>query len=170
MGGDTGVNSMTALGNEMANVGEPGRGQRRRPRRGQADPKAGRPGRGQADATLTRINRPRQGPGGRLWQRQHRPGLLHRFSHQDDGRRASRLTFPGMIDGLVAHEGVGFVVVNNDDGTATVIGKHGTRNVHTGAITGVGSTPALRQGRRRHHRPARRATARASPISHTPAT
>ena len=49
--------------------------------------------------------------------------------------------FPGMIDGLVAHEGVGFVLVNNADGTATVIGKQGTHNIHTGEI--VGTDPLL---------------------------
>ena len=45
--------------------------------------------------------------------------------------------FPGLVDALVTHEGIGLVVGYEDDGTALVMGKEGTRNVHTGAVTGV---------------------------------
>ncbi len=44
--------------------------------------------------------------------------------------------YPGMLDKLVAHEGVGFMVAFNDDGVPLVFGKMGARNLHTGEITG----------------------------------
>lgn len=57
--------------------------------------------------------------------------------------------YPGMVDALVQHEGVGFVVGYGDDGAPLVLGKKGQRNLHTGAVTGedplapyaAGSTP-----------------------------
>jgi hypothetical protein len=45
--------------------------------------------------------------------------------------------FPSLVEKLVAHEGVGFVLYNNPDGTATVVGKQGVHNVHTGKVTGI---------------------------------
>ncbi len=45
-------------------------------------------------------------------------------------------TYPGMVDALVSHEGVGFVVTYDDDFTPQVLGKHGKRNLHTGEVTG----------------------------------
>jgi hypothetical protein len=44
--------------------------------------------------------------------------------------------YPGMVDALVQHEGVGFVGAYADDGTPLVLGKNGTRNLHTGEVTG----------------------------------
>jgi uncharacterized membrane protein YvlD (DUF360 family) len=45
--------------------------------------------------------------------------------------------YPGMIDALVAHEGVGFVVAYDDNLTPLVLGKGGQRNLHTGVVTGT---------------------------------
>ena len=45
--------------------------------------------------------------------------------------------FPGMIDALVAHEGIGVVAGYLDADTAVVLGKGGRRNLHTGEVTGV---------------------------------
>jgi hypothetical protein len=58
--------------------------------------------------------------------------------------------YPGMVDALVQHEGVGFVVGYGDDGAPLVLGKKGQRNLHSGAVTGedplapyaAGSRPA----------------------------
>ncbi len=58
-------------------------------------------------------------------------------------------TYPGMVEALVQHEGVGFVVVYTDDGAPLVMGKRGQRHLVTGEISGedpllpyaVGSTP-----------------------------
>jgi hypothetical protein len=44
--------------------------------------------------------------------------------------------YPGMLDQLVAHEGIGFVVAYNDDCVPLVFGKMGARNLHTGEVTG----------------------------------
>ncbi len=59
--------------------------------------------------------------------------------------------YPGMVNALIAHEGIGFVVVHGDDGEALVVGKHGQRHLVTGEINGedpllpyaVGSTPPV---------------------------
>jgi uncharacterized membrane protein YvlD (DUF360 family) len=44
--------------------------------------------------------------------------------------------YPGLVDALVEHEGVGFVVAYGDDGTPMVFGKKGARDLHDGEITG----------------------------------
>jgi uncharacterized membrane protein YvlD (DUF360 family) len=44
--------------------------------------------------------------------------------------------YPGMIEAVVRHEGVGFVVGYLPDGTPAVFGKRGQHNLHTGQITG----------------------------------
>ena len=49
--------------------------------------------------------------------------------------------YPGMVDALVQHEGIGFVVAYEDDGTPVVFGKQGARNLHTGDV--VGEDPLL---------------------------
>ena len=45
--------------------------------------------------------------------------------------------FPGMVDALVAHEGIGVVAGYLDADTAVVLGKGGRRNLRTGEVTGV---------------------------------
>jgi uncharacterized membrane protein YvlD (DUF360 family) len=45
--------------------------------------------------------------------------------------------YPGMVDALVGHEGIGLVCGYLDDGTPVAIGKEGRRNLHTGEVTGV---------------------------------
>ena len=45
--------------------------------------------------------------------------------------------YPGMVNGLVQHEGLGMVVGYEDDMTAVVLGKGGKRNLHTGEVTGA---------------------------------
>jgi hypothetical protein len=44
--------------------------------------------------------------------------------------------YPGMVDSLVQHEGIGFVVGYEDDGQPAVFGKNGARNLHTGDVVG----------------------------------
>ena len=44
--------------------------------------------------------------------------------------------FPGMVDAVVGHDGVGFVVAYEDNGQPVVFGKNGARNLHTGDILG----------------------------------
>ncbi len=44
--------------------------------------------------------------------------------------------YPDLLDGLVQHPGVGFVVAYDDDGAPLVFGKRGGRNLRTGQVTG----------------------------------
>ena len=44
--------------------------------------------------------------------------------------------FPGMVDAVMAHEGVGIVVAYEDSGEPVAFGKNGARNLHTGDIVG----------------------------------
>jgi uncharacterized membrane protein YvlD (DUF360 family) len=44
--------------------------------------------------------------------------------------------YPGMVDALVQHEGIGFVVAYEDDGQAVAFGKNGAHNLHTGDVVG----------------------------------
>lgn len=44
--------------------------------------------------------------------------------------------FPGLVETVVQHEGIGLVVGYEDDGTALAIGKNGSHNLHTGAVNG----------------------------------
>jgi hypothetical protein len=52
-------------------------------------------------------------------------------------RRRLDAAYPRLLDGLVAHEGVGFVVAYEDDGTPICYGKGGERNLRTGEVTGA---------------------------------
>lgn len=45
--------------------------------------------------------------------------------------------YPGVIDALVRHAGVGFVVGYDADAVPIVLGKAGRRNLHTGEVSGV---------------------------------
>ncbi|UCD98548.1 MAG: phage holin family protein [Chloroflexota bacterium] len=44
--------------------------------------------------------------------------------------------YPGMVDTLVQHEGIGIVVAYEDDLEAVAFGKNGARNLHTGDVVG----------------------------------
>jgi uncharacterized membrane protein YvlD (DUF360 family) len=49
--------------------------------------------------------------------------------------------YPGMVDQLVQHEGIGFVVAYNDDFQPVAFGKQGARDLQTGEV--VGQDPLL---------------------------
>ena len=44
--------------------------------------------------------------------------------------------YPGVVDKLVAHEGIGFVIAYEDDLTPVAFGKTGARNLSTGDVVG----------------------------------
>ena len=44
--------------------------------------------------------------------------------------------YPGMLDALVAHEGVGFVLGYDDQGNPRLLGKNGSRDLESGQLTG----------------------------------
>jgi uncharacterized membrane protein YvlD (DUF360 family) len=47
-----------------------------------------------------------------------------------------KTAYPGMVDALVQHEGIGLVCGYGDDGTPVALGKTGQRNLHTDEVTG----------------------------------
>ena len=44
--------------------------------------------------------------------------------------------FPGMVNAVIAHEGVGLVVATGADGAPIAYGKGGSRNLHSGEVAG----------------------------------
>jgi hypothetical protein len=52
--------------------------------------------------------------------------------------------YPGMVDKVVQHEGIGFVIAYEDDYTPVAFGKKGARNLVTGDV--VGEDPLLPYG------------------------
>ena len=44
--------------------------------------------------------------------------------------------YPGLVNALVKHEGIGLVVVADEDGVPIALGKTGQRNLHTNQVTG----------------------------------
>jgi len=44
--------------------------------------------------------------------------------------------YPGMVEALVQHEGIGMVLGYDDDMSVVVLGKHGRRNLDTGEVIG----------------------------------
>ena len=135
MGGDTGVNSMTALGHEMANVSNQNVGNAA----GRAVAKQTQKLADQVVAKQSHVDTATTGPD-KAQVVAYGSGNIAQVYFTDFLTKLTadeiEADFPNMIDSLVAHEGVGFVLVNNADGTATVIGKQGERNVHSGAVTG----------------------------------
>ncbi len=61
------------------------------------------------------------------------------FTNLDHRPRVSELNarYPGLLDALVQHEGVGFVVGLDDEDQPVCFGKEGACNLHSGAVTGV---------------------------------
>ena len=45
--------------------------------------------------------------------------------------------YPGLIDALVMHPGIGFVVAYDDDGAPIALGKSGAHHLLSGAVTGI---------------------------------
>lgn len=135
MGGDTGVMSLTAASGELENIQESGVGGfggRAIARRGQRfleksaksrEETAGDPGHDQP-AQVTAYG------SGNLAQVYF--DLFPRKIRLDELEEA----YPGMVESLVQHEGIGIVCGYEADGTPVVLGKHGRRNLHTGELTG----------------------------------
>jgi uncharacterized membrane protein YvlD (DUF360 family) len=44
--------------------------------------------------------------------------------------------YPGLVEALVQHEGIGLVVVADENGVPIALGKHGQRNLHTNEVIG----------------------------------
>lgn len=135
MGGDTGVMSLTAASGELENIhssGVGGAGGRALARRGQKLLDEGARRR-EAEAADQDYDEPAQVTAygsGNLAQVYF--DLLPRKIKLSELNEA----YPGMVDALVAHEGIGIVCGYADDGAPVVLGKSGTRNLYTGEVTG----------------------------------
>ena len=135
MGGDTGVTSITAVSGELDNIQKTGVG--------------GRTGRAVARR------------GGKLLDKGAKRGIKADGADINDNEAQvtaygsgnlaqvyfdlfprkillSELdtAYPGMVQALVEHEGIGIVCGYEDDGTPVVLGKRGRLNLHTGLVSG----------------------------------
>ncbi len=67
-------------------------------------------------------------------------GNLAQVYFHNFGHRASlgelNAAFPGMVDALIGHEGVGLVVATGDDGAPLAFGKGGARDLRSGEVRG----------------------------------
>lgn len=135
MGGDTGVTSLTAVSGELGNIHDSdvgGRAGRAVAKRGKKllDQSAKQHEDAAGDIDLTQTAQVTAYGSGNLAQ-----------VYFDLYPRKITLTeldtaYPGMVDALVAHEGIGIVCGYADDGTPVVLGKNGKRNLHSGAVEG----------------------------------
>lgn len=73
-------------------------------------------------------------------------GALVYFDLFDRRIKLSELNaaYPGMVDSLVQHEGIGFVIAFDEDLDPIAFGKNGARNLHTGDV--IGEDPLLPYG------------------------
>jgi hypothetical protein len=60
---------------------------------------------------------------------------FHAFDHRTTLDELNAV-FPGMVEAVIHHEGVGLVVATGADGAPIAHGKGGTHNLHTGEING----------------------------------
>ncbi len=135
MGGDTGVTSLTAVSGELENIHETGVGGRT----GRAVAKRGKK---MLDSGARRREEA-EGAGDIAQEAQvtaYGSGNLAQVYFDLYPRRIKlnelNEAYPGMVDALVRHEGIGFVCGYGDDGAPVVLGKKGSRNLHTGEVSG----------------------------------
>lgn len=131
MGGDTGVTSLTAVGAELGNV--------------QSQSGGGAMGNTVAKQGQKLIDR---GVKAQEAPVEDKPAQVTAFGsgnlaqvYFDLYPRKITLSelnaaYPGMVDALVQHEGIGLVCGYLDDGTPVAIGKNGQRNLHSDEVTG----------------------------------
>ena len=135
-GGDTGMLSMQAVAGELDNIQQQGMGGRVGNTVVKQSAKALQQGMEvqESDAPLTPTNVTMCGSGNLAQVYFDLYPRKVTLSELD-------AAYPGMVDALVQHEGVGFVVGYEDDGAPVVLGKQGRRNLHTGEV--IGDDPLL---------------------------
>ncbi|MFO7631956.1 MAG: YIP1 family protein, partial [Caldilinea sp.] len=135
MGGDTGVNSLTAASRELEKIqqtGVGGAGGRALARRGQKllDHGARQQEEMVGDSSYAQPAQVTAYGSGNLAQ-------VYFDLHQRKIKLYElNAAYPGMVDALVQHEGIGLVCGYADDGAPVALGKRGTRNLHTGEVMG----------------------------------
>lgn len=135
MGGDTGVTSLTAASSELENIQESGVGGfggRALARRGQKllDQGARRQEELAGDPSHDRPAQVTAYGSGNLAQ------VYFDLHPRKIKLNELNAAYPGIVAALVQHEGVGLVCGYDDDGVPVALGKNGTRNLHTGKVTG----------------------------------
>jgi uncharacterized membrane protein YvlD (DUF360 family) len=135
MGGDTGVTSLKAASGELENIqqsGVGGAGGRALAKSGQKwldrsaqrqEEMAGDPGHDQP-AQVTAYG------SGNLAQ------VYFDLYPRKITLSELNTAYPGMVDALVQHEGIGLVCGYDDEGAPVALGKGGVRHLHTGEVTG----------------------------------
>jgi uncharacterized membrane protein YvlD (DUF360 family) len=134
IGGDTGATGLTGVAGELANLQESGVGNAFDRAVAKQGEKLATQGAAQSTAADPATNVTAYGSGNAA---QVYFDLFPRRIMLSELNAA----YPGMVDAVVQHEGIGMVGGYADDGTALILGKHGSRNLHTGEV--VGEDPLL---------------------------
>ena len=135
MGGDTGVTSMNAVSGELDNIQETGVG-------GRAGRAAAKRGKKILDNGVRR-REAAEGSDDSPHEAQvmaYGSGNLAQVYFDLHARKInlSELdqAYPGMVEALIEHEGIGLVCGYEEDGTSVALGKNGKRNLYTGEVIG----------------------------------
>jgi uncharacterized membrane protein YvlD (DUF360 family) len=130
MGGDTGAASLTGVSGELANVQQQGGG-----RTGRAVAQQGQKliDKGTKSDSPAEAEQPAQVTA-------YGSGNLAQVYFDLYPRKITlselNAAYPGMVDALVQHEGIGLVCGYLDDGAPVALSKAGRRNLHSGKVTG----------------------------------
>lgn len=131
MGGDTGVTSLTAVGAELGNVQSQGGG-------GAMGNSVAKQGQKLIDRGVKAQEAPVEDKPAQVTA--FGSGNLAQVYFDLYPRKITlgelNTAYPGMVDALVQHEGIGLVCGYLDDGTPVAIGKSGQRNLHSDEVTG----------------------------------
>ena len=135
MGGDTGVISLNAASGELQNIqqsGVGGRGGRAIARQGQKFlDKSAKRGEDADGATHSQPAQVTAYGSGNLAQ------VYFDLYPRKITLNELEAAYPGMVQTLVDHEGIGLVCGYEEDGTPVALGKRGRRHLHTGEVSGA---------------------------------
>ncbi len=134
MGGDTGVTSITAVSGELENIQETGVG-------GRTGRAVASQGRKILDEGAKRRENAESDENAQMAQvTAYGSGNLAQVYFDLYPRKITlselNEAYPGMVDALVAHEGIGIVCGYEDDGTPVVLSKTGKLNLHSEQVEG----------------------------------
>ena len=138
IGGDTGAMGLNGVAGELANVQQHGQGRKLTGRLARGVAKGGE--KLAAKGAGTTANPAKTGQAAHASVTAYGSGNAAQVYFDLHPRKITLdeldAAYPGMVDALVAHEGLGLVIGYAGDMTAVALGKHGSRNLHTGAVEG----------------------------------
>ena len=133
IGGDTGVTSLTAVSGELKNVQEQGTGN-------QVGRAVAKQGQKWMDDSVKQQEEELAVAAKQAQVTAYGSGNLAQVYFDLYPRRIKlselQTSYPGVVDALLQHEGIGLVCGYEDDGTPVAIGKTGKRNLHTDEVIG----------------------------------